>query len=236
MPNWTSCYLSVSPSQDCDAKSLEALPRFKQAAKDAAETGRFFAVFVPMPSEMEGLSSGSTTIDGKQYSLWREVVKGTGEPAPDWMNRTPDMEIEQVGIDDATIARWRLDYGAAGWYDWNVNNWGTKWDVSNMSLHETDGDLLVCNFDTAWSPPEAFVRHVSQEFPGLEFTLAYAEQGSGFAGMMKFVGGEVVDSYDYNGPFYTDTPKEGGDPDDEEYELEDEVAAHLEQYSLHEGG
>jgi hypothetical protein len=35
------------------------------------------------------------------------------------------------------------------WYDWSIQNWGTKWDVSET--HE-DENGYIC-FDTAWSTP-----------------------------------------------------------------------------------
>jgi hypothetical protein len=39
------------------------------------------------------------------------------------------------------------------WYNWNVSNWGTKWDACEPhESREVDG--LTIFFETAWSPPE----------------------------------------------------------------------------------
>lgn len=40
-------------------------------------------------------------------------------------------------------------YGANNWYDWNRENWGTKWNAYWSSL-ESDNVLI---FHTAWSTP-----------------------------------------------------------------------------------
>lgn len=44
----------------------------------------------------------------------------------------------------------RAKYGANNWYDWNVHNWGTKWNAYSTSVDETNN--TIC-FDTAWSSP-----------------------------------------------------------------------------------
>jgi hypothetical protein len=44
------------------------------------------------------------------------------------------------------------------WYGWNREHWGTKWSHRNFSLKIREENLLVVEFDTAWSPPFAFLR------------------------------------------------------------------------------
>lgn len=39
------------------------------------------------------------------------------------------------------------------WYDWRIENWGTKWDIYNATCDRMDANTLVLRFDTAWSPP-----------------------------------------------------------------------------------
>ncbi len=43
-------------------------------------------------------------------------------------------------------------YGAENWYDWCINNWGTKWDIAETYQNEIEGDTLHLAFDTAWGP------------------------------------------------------------------------------------
>ena len=39
------------------------------------------------------------------------------------------------------------------WYGWNVNNWGTKWEVSVHDYEIISETTVLISFDSAWSPP-----------------------------------------------------------------------------------
>lgn len=75
------------------------------------------------------------------------------------------------------------------WYDWHVENWGTKWDIDNTEPYDynfdEDAANLFYDFDTAWGPPIEFVQKISQDFPKLLFTLKYHEPGMAFAGFYE---------------------------------------------------
>lgn len=79
------------------------------------------------------------------------------------------------------------------WYDWRIDNWGTKWDITedDKGVYPTDEteEYLEYTFSTAWSPPVEFIETISRDFPGLTFQLTYAESGVCFAGSL-----EVTDS------------------------------------------
>jgi hypothetical protein len=83
-------------------------------------------------------------------------------------------------------------YGADNWYDWQVNNWGTKWDVE-ASLNYDDSDMLEYSFLSAWSPPIGFLERVSKLYPALSFRLKYEEGGMGFMGIAVAKEGQVED-------------------------------------------
>jgi hypothetical protein len=99
------------------------------------------------------------------------------------------------------------------WYSWRVANWGTKWDASFNSSsmiafgHE-DMDLeksieaqgaqgtsmaTVYKFDTAWSPPAAWLAKTAEKWPELTFVLRYGEVGGGFAGQVTYVNGKQTE-------------------------------------------
>jgi hypothetical protein len=91
-------------------------------------------------------------------------------------------------------------------YDWNIENWGTKWDCIEPKLvKQTDKgskSALLYNFDTAWSPPRQALLKIAKIFPGLKFKLSYWECGAGFNGVTTYNKGELIkDSYndDYKG-------------------------------------
>jgi hypothetical protein len=77
------------------------------------------------------------------------------------------------------------------WYAWRVNNWGTKWSVSEVQMSETDTSLTYC-FETAWAPPEMVVKRLSEMFPNAYIVLSFDEPGCLGKGATHFKGGEVV--------------------------------------------
>ena len=80
-------------------------------------------------------------------------------------NATPDQQEEL-----------RRKYGHSNWYDWNCNNWGTKWDCSDS--HYTEKDKIL-QFQTAWACPEEIVMGMKLMFPDLKFNGNYADEDFG---------------------------------------------------------
>lgn len=73
------------------------------------------------------------------------------------------------------------------WYDWRVQNWGTKWDVyscCNDWVDEQPSTEFNSSFCTAWSPlSEKFMAVLSKHFPGAILSNYYEEQGNDFCGV-----------------------------------------------------
>lgn len=76
------------------------------------------------------------------------------------------------------------------WYTWNVDHWGTKWDLDEgTKVIYDEPTQIIYRFDTAWSPPEALFAHASGMFPDLTFQGSYSEPGMDFSG--SFVHGNA---------------------------------------------
>lgn len=78
------------------------------------------------------------------------------------------------------------------WYNWNVANWGTKWDaydVHGTLVHSTSTNTnhLRYRFNTAWSPPVPVVEAMMRMFPELQFSLRYEDE-SGWGGSLSGLG------------------------------------------------
>ena len=67
------------------------------------------------------------------------------------------------------------------WYEWALENWGCKWDLSAKLVKETETSLTY-EFMSPWSPPIAFVLNIASAFPDLLFQLNYKEGGMCFQG------------------------------------------------------
>ena len=72
------------------------------------------------------------------------------------------------------------------WYHWNIQNWGTKWDITadSVEMESYDSEQLEIEFATAWSPPEPICKKLRQMFPELSFSWFYDEPGMEFAGYL----------------------------------------------------
>ena len=86
--------------------------------------------------------------------------------------------------------------GGGFWYDWNITNWGTKWDVE-AEFEERANDHVFYRFETAWSPPTEALISLSTAYPDVRIELEFEEE-QGWGGTTVFSGGESVatDWYD----------------------------------------
>ncbi len=66
------------------------------------------------------------------------------------------------------------------WYDWCIQNWGTKWETSSMQIEEDWKDVITVRFDTAWSPPLAFYGKLEEL--GFKVRAMYFEPGVAYFG------------------------------------------------------
>ena len=89
------------------------------------------------------------------------------------------------------------------WYNWNINNWGTKWSAGEVWNDRIDDDGKVdghtsYNFDTAWSPAEPVVAALAEKFPTLRIAHRYCEAGMGYAGEVLYANGAEIRREDYD--------------------------------------
>ena len=68
------------------------------------------------------------------------------------------------------------------WYDWSCDNWGTKWDACDPNINESEPQCFSVSFDTAWTPPIAWIQNIMDKYPNLEFSLEYDEPGMAYGG------------------------------------------------------
>jgi len=91
-----------------------------------------------------------------------------------------------------------IKYGADNWYDWNIKNWGTKWDFKLDYLDTQNENERTLSFDSAWEPPIEGFQRISKIYPQLIFFLDYEELGVGFKGIAKIKNGLIDNKcFDY---------------------------------------
>ena len=140
-------------------------PEMITRAQKAFAEGKLLAEFVPIPEDLH-IVAGRVGDDEDQKQ--KDLVA--------------QMEVN--------VAK----HGYANWWDYCVNEWGTKWDVGgDGDQARLDGpNHISMNFDSAWAPPVPAM----EKFMDLGFRvkLIYWESGMCFCGLFDENGD---DYYDY---------------------------------------
>lgn len=127
--------------------------------------------------------------------------------------------VEQAALEAKTTANIEK-YGYGNWYDFQVANWGTKWDVTCDSVEiDSDGLGFSGTFDSAWSPPITVCEALVEQ--GFEVTLYYYEPGMGFVG--KWEDG-CDDCYEYSSSTSATVRAEIGDELDDMFGISESMA------------
>ena len=127
-------------------------PAMIKRAKDAFEAGRLLDEFIPVPQQLKDTRAGFYGKDTYE----QELLEATEALNVKWFNHK-------------------------NWWDFCVQEWGTKWDVGRDGYINTeDPNYLSLSFQSAWSPPiDAYAKLVDM---GFEVYALYYESGMGFCG------------------------------------------------------
>ena len=146
-------------------------------------------------------------------------------PIPEELNITAGSvgakgSAEQVALEAAENSNLEK-YGAANWYDFCVNRWGTKWDVELYDSVEPDADgtSLTMSFDSAWSPPIGIYEALMED--GFSVDATYHEPGMCFCGRWQNGDDDFVD---YSGCTSANAREVVGEYLDDEYGISDWLA------------
>lgn len=81
-------------------------------------------------------------------------------------------------------------YKARDWYEWSIENWGTKWNGGDTVV---DSDII--EFQTAWSTPVPVFVELSKCMKDVAITVDYADEDIGSnCGTLEILNGEVTES------------------------------------------
>lgn len=177
MPNWCVQRLTViGPKESRD----------RLVAQIKGEDTEFdFGKVVPIPETPTYSATSSNTsftcgctsenVDGEWRINGKPVVKkptdngtigatfsGTADYCP---------EHDAIGV----------QYSPNNWYNWNISNWGTKWNAAESHVDHFDA-MTVISFETAWAPAEPIAVALAEQFADCQITHDYVEQGMEFAG------------------------------------------------------
>jgi hypothetical protein len=142
-------------------------PAMLERVRTAFKDGRLLDEFIPVPKELQ-------------------IVAGrVGD----------DSDPKQIELEAQELSN-LATHGYKTWYDFCVNEWGTKWDVGGDDLgpaQDIPGGLML-TFDSAWAPPCAAYEKLVDL--GFSIRAMYYEPGMAFAGVWED-GND--DFYEYGG-------------------------------------
>jgi hypothetical protein len=150
---------------------------------------------------MPNWASCNLTITGEASELDRfaEAAKGideNGEECALLLQRLVPMPSELEGTSSPE--------DNPNWYDWRIENWGTKWDCAansdggDVQTTRLSDNALSYSFLSAWCGPDAAIPTVSAAFPSLRFHLRHSDECMDWDHTIICVGGETLESIDTN--------------------------------------
>lgn len=81
------------------------------------------------------------------------------------------------------------------WYNWNCDNWGTKWNTNreDTNIYVSDG-LIEIYLSTAWSPATNIFEKILKDNTGISISGIYADESRNFTGYFETIDGELIDA------------------------------------------
>ena len=137
----------------------------------------------PIPKELENTQSPIRIISQKEYDEQeKRIVEG---------NLTNDEKNFGLsrGLTQKLVDEYRKKFGHSDWYNWRIENWGTKWNA----YEQVQIDENVIEFQTAWSTPFALLVNLSELFSEVTFEVRFADEDFGYnVGEYTLLGGEEI--------------------------------------------
>lgn len=173
MPNWCSNSITISNPKKFKEECLNEDGQFffSNIIKQP-EHIRLFNTFSFGQYDFERMEEDEVKSEniGNEQLCDRFFLRGMF----DYLYALPFMEAEEE----------RTGIRKDGWYDWNCENYGTKWDLdgNDVVVDELDemiekDDSYTFSFDTAWTPPLPALQKLAEM--GINFAWSCEEDGCG---------------------------------------------------------
>ena len=197
MPNWVYQSLTVegNPESVLELKKQLNTPFTKSHEQWDIETG--------------SMQTKEYTYNNPIFAFWN-VIRPTNMEEYDKQPKRSSLPTSDPNWWADIQAKQKV---SKSWYDWNITNWGTKWDIAvsdnekypdtELYDEEPNGDnlVLVYKFQTAWSPAIPVLTKLSEQYPELLLTLDYEEEG-GWGGQIEFLRGKINSESSYDEKCY----------------------------------
>ena len=141
---------------------------------------------------MPNWCNNTITIEHKDSAKINEVVKSLTTKINDDTNESlfftyckPEPDYSKTKVKstypEITNKEYEEDIDSK-WWDWRVQNWGTKWNIEALDEDRitVKDNTVIFNCETAWSPPIEALTELENK--GFEIECYYYEGGCAFIG------------------------------------------------------
>ena len=208
MPNWCENFMTISNPKVFKEKCI----------KD----GKFlFSNIMPMPEHVKVCDRLGIENESFEDALIKEGITKDSLKSEKPLSNT---FFTRSVIDYLYVRDWlhseadRTGVELTNWYEWNCDNYGTKWDLCGDDVNMEELEEAIQNnteyrfgFDTAWSPPEPVLEKMAEL--GVEFDWGCEEGGFGIY-MEGRSDGKSFDCWD------VEPPEDDDDYEDDEQNKE----------------
>jgi hypothetical protein len=189
MPNWVSNGLTIEGKPDAVNKLVEQM---NTPFVDYVEPLGDLSYGLKQIKYVNPIFSFRNIIAPTDLEAYKKQPVSSDKEGPEWWSDI----VEKSKTDNS-------------WYNWNIRNWGVKWDVAvsednkypqtYMEGPVSNGDNLVVyyNFDTPWGIADKAIETLSSQYPSLLFTLSYEEE-TGWGGEAEFLRGVMISHSEYD--------------------------------------
>ena len=165
----------------------------------------------------------SMNVAGKTSDI-KEFIEKAKKPRPDGFEKDEIAYVENDGLSFFNFVAPPVEaiesgeyFGTNGyvngeavgktefnWYEWNIANWGVKWDAGSVSagthIDETKPtNAISYSFETAWGIPEPVFQAMITQHPNLEFDFS-CEEEQGWGAEFESSEGSLVTTKEWGIP------------------------------------
>lgn len=201
MPNHVNNIIKLTG----DRKRIEELLEAVKADEIGIGSLDFNKV-IPMPQSLD-IPSGSATDRGyakymnfiNLYTLVDvnaltsiPIISAAREEA--YLENEPNVDRSEFELGKEAFQN-EILYGARTWYEWCIENWGTKWNSYGYDSYDRS-DPSTIGFHTAWSAPHPVLEKLAEMYPEVQFEHEWADEDIGFnCGRKIYDHGTCIENY-----------------------------------------
>jgi len=129
--------------------------------------------------------TGEIATGGENFSFWN-LTAPPADRLEEYFGRSGYVDGKQVG---------ETEYN---WYNWNIQNWGCKWDCQDVYVAD-NGNKLTVSFSTAWDVPRGIVVAMAKKYPDLQIEWRYLEEQC-WGGVYTLYAGHAEETQSWDNP------------------------------------